>query len=932
MIESALRILAVVLCGLATVTVSAADLRDEVWVANGPVYTSVVSTDQAVLYLGGDFDYLGPVTGSGVGMDDGGQGAADFTFPRVNGPVRAVVADGSGGWFIGGEFSQVGGLARGNLAHIDSLNNVTPWAPEADGAVRALALAGGTLYIGGEFTRIGGAGRNRIAAVVAASGAVAAWMPEADGAVHTLLLDGPTVYAGGAFGQIGGAARNRIAALDATGGAATAWNPDANGAVRALALNGATLYAGGDFTRIGGVDRNHIAALDTASGAATAWNPDADGAVRALALSGATLYAGGEFSTVDGGSRAYLAALDTAQTAAGAIDTGWNPAPNGAVRALLLNGATLYAGGEFTAMDGLERSRLAALDTGGGASAITHALWNPGAGGAVDALAQSGGGVLYAGGEFMSVNGVTRRNIAALDLATGAATAWDPDANGAVRALLLNGATLYAGGDFTAIAAEVRNRLAALNAATGIATTWNPGANGSVHALALATGAGSLYIGGTFTTLGGLPRNWLGQVSLVNGSATSWDPSPAAGTGVYALAVDGSTLYVAGDLQVIDGEARDRIAAFDTAIPEITAWTPHIDDGSVRALAFYPDSNILYAGGDFTSVAGGAQVGLVALDPADDAALPWNPRLDGPVRALVRAFDRTLLYVGGDFTSVAGVSRNRVTALAVADGTVDARWVVDMDGLVMSLALVRGPAADGHMLYAGGSFATANGAARQALAALAALPPEQSAPVTTADPAGGLFNSTTLAPIALSCDDNGGSGCVATYYTTDGSEPTTSSKLYSGEIVLTANMVLKFFSVDHAGNVEAVRTESYSVETGAPTTIAAPTSRVFDSSSIRVTLSCDDGAGSGCAATYYTLDGSQPSTASTLYTGPITINDSTVLKFFSVDAAGNVEGVNREEYAQAESKVGALALYEMLAIASCLLLRAGGRMSRNAAR
>jgi len=878
MISHPLRVSAALLCGILAAPAAGVEVRDEVWVANGPVYASAVSPDRETLYLGGDFTYLGPVTGGAAALDAGGTGAADFSFPRVNGPVYATAADGSGGWFVGGEFSRFGTQARGNLAHIDAAGQVTAWAPAADAAVRALALAGGVLYVGGDFTQVGGAGRNRIAAIDAAAGTVTAWNPDADGAIASLLPNGTTVYAGGEFTQIGGAARNRIAALDTAGGAATAWNPDANGTVRALTLSGATVYAGGEFTQIGGAARNRIAALDAAGGAATAWNPDA----------------------------------------------------NGTVHALLLDATRLYAGGAFTAMDALSRNRLAALDTTV-TSAMADPAWDPGAGGTVETLGLSGG-VLYAGGAFTSVNGVTRRNVAALDLASGAAAAWDPDANGAVRALVLNsaGTTLYAGGEFTAIAGQARSRLAGVSTATGAAVAWNPGADGTVHALAPANGGGSFYVGGTFTAVGGLPRNWLGEVSLVNGIATAWNPSPATGTGVYALAVDGSTLYAAGEFLGIDGAARDRIAAFDTRVPALIDWAPRIDGGSVRTLAYIADSGVLYVGGDFTAVAGAAQTGLVALDPADDTPLPWNPRLNGGVRAVTRSFDRTLLYVGGDFTAAAGVTRNRVAALAVGDGTPAAGWSVDLDTPVNTLALVNDTTAGEFTLYAGGGFATADGDARPALAALAALPPEQDVPVTAAVPAGGQYNSATTVPIALVCDDGGGSGCAATYFTTDGSTPTTASEVYDDEIPLNADLVLKFFSVDHAGNAGAVQTETYSVELGPPLTTASPTTRVFDADSIRVTLSCSDGSGTGCAATYYTLDGSQPTTSSAQYTGPITIGDTAVLKFFSVDAAGNAEGIKREEYAKTQGKVGALALFEMFVLAAGLWPLARRRAVRDA--
>ena len=48
--------------------------------------------------------------------------------------------------------------------------------------------------------------------------------------------------------------------------------------------------------------------------------------------------------------------------------------------------------------------------------------------------------------------------------------------------------------------------------------------------------------------------------------------------------------------------------------------------------------------------------------------------------------------------------------------------------------------------------------------------------------------------------------------------------------------------------------------------------------------------------TYYTLDGSAPTTSSTIYSNPVTISDDTTLKFFSEDAAGNREATKTETY------------------------------------
>jgi hypothetical protein len=137
--------------------------------------------------------------------------------------------------------------------------------------------------------------------------------------------------------------------------------------VLGLSVNGSTVYAGGTFTNIGGQARNRIAAIDASTGSATAWNPDAGGAggggnVRALLVNGSTVYAGGLFYSIGGQTRECLAALDAATGSA----TSWNPTAGGgdpAVLALSLSGSTVYAGGNFSDMSGLPHSRLAAIRT-----------------------------------------------------------------------------------------------------------------------------------------------------------------------------------------------------------------------------------------------------------------------------------------------------------------------------------------------------------------------------------------------------------------------------------------------------------------------------------------------------------------------------------------------------------------------------------------
>ena len=50
-------------------------------------------------------------------------------------------------------------------------------------------------------------------------------------------------------------------------------------------------------------------------------------------------------------------------------------------------------------------------------------------------------------------------------------------------------------------------------------------------------------------------------------------------------------------------------------------------------------------------------------------------------------------------------------------------------------------------------------------------------------------------------------------YTTNGSEPTENSLVYSQALTFTANTTLKFFGRDPSGNQSAITTKSYSIDT-----------------------------------------------------------------------------------------------------------------------
>ena len=224
--------------------------------------------------------------------------------------------------------------------------------------------------------------------------------------------------------------------------------------------------------------------------------------IRALAISVGSVFAGGEFTAIGGQPRAAIAALGPAATG---LATRWNPdafhpSATSRVHSLMSSGGTIYVGGDFTAIGGQPRNSIGALDATTGLASS----WNPNASSSslelptVRSLSLSGG-TLYAAGYFTTIGGQARQYLAALDVTTGAATAWNPDPDGTVNSVVAGAKTVYVGGDFARIGQQDRGSIAALDAVTGQATAWQPPVGRQIFALAVDME--TVYAGGSFTNL-----------------------------------------------------------------------------------------------------------------------------------------------------------------------------------------------------------------------------------------------------------------------------------------------------------------------------------------------------------------------------------------------------------------------------------------------
>lgn len=673
-----------------------AQIRQDLWATDGAVKTATVIGN--TLYVGGSFSQVGPPV-SGAAVIDAATGLAITPYPRVaGGEVTAVVPDGSGGWFLGGNFTHVRGMARARLARIDANGNVTPWNPLVSGQVMDMASANGLLYVGGilndgSTTRTG-------SAFDVVTGALTSWDPAADAPIERIVPANGRVYiSGSSIALVGGLPRDQVAAVDPVTGACLPWTSPLAGRVVIAASSrvyvstnnsmvGANettgqlevsiplvdgihggqvqdavvdpvsgdVYFGGGFTSAGGLPRGSLAAIDV-NGALTGWNPGANDKVQTLALGSGVIVAGGYFSTLGGQPRSHLGSVSSQTGAA----TSWNPRASDLVLSAEVGDGRICAGGHFTIMNGVSRSNTAALDLSSG-SALP---WNPAPNGQIFCLT-AGAGVVYVSGNFNQIGGSSRNNFAAVDATTGVAASFQANMNpgdlNSVLAMIRFGNTLYCGGSFQIIGGVSRHFLAAVDATTGAVLPWDPNANAPVYVMAIDPPVGAettanIYVGGSFTTVDGQPRNGvasingsIGNVLLFNPNVTQVSNPPAF---VYALALDINefgtvqTVYIGGHFDHIAGDTRANAGAV-TGTGSIRVWEPR-PNGTVLTMAL--TSGKIYLGGGFTTIRSLARNGAGVVD-ASATVGAWNPDAQWPsptgqVNTLVPVGNK--VFIGGQF-------------------------------------------------------------------------------------------------------------------------------------------------------------------------------------------------------------------------------------------------------------------------------------------
>jgi hypothetical protein len=395
------------------------------------------------------------------------------------------------------------------------------------------------------------------------------------------------------------------------------------------------VYIGGEFTDLVNDDRDrtpsgapmaYLAELDTNGlplpGSAFNATIRLDGPVRALHRSpdGRRLYVGGEFNRVNGEIRRRLVAVDPIT---GQIDRTFNPPePSGYVASITQHGSRLYIAGAFTRLGTLNQSQLAALDAGTGA--VDTGFVPP---------------PRYPG-RFEGHTGKRNDNPTTSGDPTGVVTSLLLTPDG--RYLMVGGSFLHFGYDHAADPNHKHSGLIALDPATGALTAWQPEQSSN----------SSRPIFG-MTAYPGNPK-----AIGINASVLIFTASGGAGGRVIAWVPGGKTTQLwrgnmDGDVMAV-AATRDRVYVvghYDHTVPDPN--DPCLDIRELSPGHFgvsCPDGTpsrhlaAFHASGEIVN---GKNTGKSVIDTSFTAQADTS---EGPY-VIVLGADR--MYVGGNFSKVA---------------------------------------------------------------------------------------------------------------------------------------------------------------------------------------------------------------------------------------------------------------------------------------
>ena len=393
------------------------------------------------ILIGGDFTtYRGYIRKRVARVNyDGSLDRGLYTSPGPNNTVYSLARQPDGRILIGGDFSQVVPISRNGIARLNTdgiLDTSFDPLQGVDGFVSKIALLpDGKILIGGSFTTYALYDCANIALLEQDGALVTSFCDNADtnGQVKDIVIqpDGKILIAG-KFTEVNGQPRVHIARLNQNGSLDSTFDTvqlNAALGIESIALrDDGVMYVGGTFqVNLDGVlSFANLARLNTDGSVDRSYDPSdgPDYIVRDVALDPyGKVYIGGMFSHVGDVPRKYIARLN----ADGSLDEAFDPGtgPDAPVNVLaVVDGfpSVVIIGGEFQAVDGVERNYLARLIDWGAVDTMFNTVFSTdpdsGFNSPVHDILPVGDGRIYVSGSFYLVGDAYRFYAASLHAGT----------------------------------------------------------------------------------------------------------------------------------------------------------------------------------------------------------------------------------------------------------------------------------------------------------------------------------------------------------------------------------------------------------------------------------------------------------------------------------------------------------------------------------
>jgi uncharacterized delta-60 repeat protein len=706
--------------------------------ASASVLAVAVQGDGKIL-LGGSFNFLAPNLGPSITEDFvarvNSNGTIDTTFdsPSLGNTVNRIIIGSNGQIYLGGLFGTVGnvgttyyGAAVGNFIVRLNANGTldTSYSASLNGPIEGLFLqTDGTLYVAGDFTASGTVAVSDMVHFTSSgsldpsfqlssgSASFTSSNPLSSATVNAIALEaGGQTLVGGSFPTgIAGETSSNILRINMNGSADLAFNPNANGSVNSIATLGSstplTTQVSGLISLKSNGTQNQSFQYPTGF--------QITGNISALVVDpnhGGWIYIAGGYQNNSNG--AVGSNLNRFSLSTGALDTNFNPNPQGTVNAIGIEAdGNIIIGGAFTSINPgggtgpVTRNyvaRIVIANTNGQAQEATvDPSFDPNLNGVVSAVSVLSNGQILIGGDFTTEtpNGTTTQNqiyyLALLNTDGTVDTKFDPSPNAQVFTITVQTTNGYAGdidigGVFTTLqpngasTSTLRQYIARLNPDGSLDTKFDPEANSGVATI-VEQPDGKLLVGGPFTTFSpGLAtatvsspvttvqRDYLARLNVDGTVDTTFDPNPNSAVNSIALASDGSSIFVAGDFTAFQATSaaiatpRFFLALLAPTGAVISSFDPVVNSDVVRVVA-QPNDSVL-AIGDFT-----------ASQPNGTVVVGGNFVSTGTITDPTTGMSVPAPCIGG-------VAANYLAELR-EDGTANANFLPDPDGPVNAIAI-----------------------------------------------------------------------------------------------------------------------------------------------------------------------------------------------------------------------------------------------------